>query len=240
MSCPVKTFVTDWVFYRADNIGIIFSLRTMRILLLVLFGIVVVATNAQSLRPPTNVNSCYPIGNNVYATKTVLSTELDQYPDYVQGACTKRCTALCVDFVSSQINATAGLCTCVGAPLKCGANAKLSSSKTSCTCKVGYKGDPVKGCTDLDECASTKTVCPVNQGCVNMVGSFMCVSCGSNALLVKNQCQCKVGFEGDAVKGCTDMNECVALPTKLSALPIKNAATRWDPSRAPRAVPIPL
>ncbi|XP_058568444.1 epidermal growth factor-like protein 6 isoform X3 [Neofelis nebulosa] len=52
-------------------------------------------------------------------------------------------------------------------------------------------------CTDIDECASGKAVCPYNRRCVNTFGSYYC--------------KCHVGFELKYVRGrydCVDTNEC--------------------------------
>uniref|UniRef100_A0A8C0S8L2 EGF like domain multiple 6 n=1 Tax=Canis lupus familiaris TaxID=9615 RepID=A0A8C0S8L2_CANLF len=52
-------------------------------------------------------------------------------------------------------------------------------------------------CIDVDECASSKAVCPYNRRCVNTFGSYYC--------------KCHVGFELKYVRGrydCVDINEC--------------------------------
>jgi Calcium-binding EGF domain len=98
---------------------------------------------------------------------------------------------------------------------KCGPNALLVKNK--CQCQAGYQGDTVQGCTDINECMSNKTVCLARQGCVNMVGSFSCVPCGANTIAVKNQCQCKAGYQGDAIQGCSDTNECASNATVCPA-----------------------
>ncbi|XP_053058054.1 epidermal growth factor-like protein 6 isoform X3 [Acinonyx jubatus] len=52
-------------------------------------------------------------------------------------------------------------------------------------------------CTDIDECASGKAVCPYHRRCVNTFGSYYC--------------KCHVGFELKYVRGrydCVDINEC--------------------------------
>jgi Calcium-binding EGF domain len=175
------------------------------LLLVALLG----ATNAQ-VRPPPKVNICYPIGNNVYSTASVLSAELDKYPGYVKGKCDRICTTLCSTFPSREVNA-AGQCICKGVPLKCGPNATPSNDKKSCKCLAGYKGDAVKGCVDVNECADAKsTICPANLACENTPGAFKCVTlvCGANSKAINGKCTCDLGFEGDATKGCTDINEC--------------------------------
>jgi Calcium-binding EGF domain len=98
---------------------------------------------------------------------------LDKYPGYVKGVCSKQCQTLCLDFPS--FTAAANQCRCNGPAFKCGPNAKVASTKQGCICKTGYKGNnPVKGCTDLDECALSKLVCATDQECRNTVGSFSC------------------------------------------------------------------
>jgi Calcium-binding EGF domain len=199
---------------------------------ILLFLVVLGAVSAQR---PAQVNICYPVGNSVYSSITVLSTELAKYPGYSKGQCKRQCKTICADFSSSQVNA-AGQCTCVGKPLNCGANAKLSSDKKRCVCKVGYNGDAVKGCVDIDECntrgmgycgelkvclntvgsftciyqCSNWSPCDRGQDCVDVPGGVQCVtrSCGANAAVVDGQCQCNIGYEGDATTGCTDINEC--------------------------------
>ncbi|XP_006835759.1 PREDICTED: epidermal growth factor-like protein 6 [Chrysochloris asiatica] len=52
-------------------------------------------------------------------------------------------------------------------------------------------------CTDIDECASGKAICPYNRRCVNTFGSYYC--------------KCHVGFELKYIHGrydCVDLNEC--------------------------------
>jgi Calcium-binding EGF domain len=168
---------------------------------------------------PIMVSICAPMGNQTYVSLTVASTELPKYPGYVKGTCAKNCPTLCTNFPS--FHATGTTCRCNGAAIKCGINAKASANnKQGCVCQIGYKGDAYKGCTDFDECAaaiaSNKTVCPVNQECRNTVGSFSCTTCGENMVAVKNKCQCKAGFQGDAIKGCTDINECL-VPSNVNA-----------------------
>ncbi|XP_055987262.1 epidermal growth factor-like protein 6 [Sorex fumeus] len=54
-----------------------------------------------------------------------------------------------------------------------------------------------RACTDIDECASGKSVCPYNRRCVNTFGSYYC--------------KCHIGFELKYISGrydCIDINEC--------------------------------
>ncbi|XP_012942941.1 hemicentin-1 [Aplysia californica] len=72
----------------------------------------------------------------------------------------------------------------------------------SCSCPVGFtlKSD-AKSCQDLDECVAGIASCSPNQDCLNIPGSFRCVS------------KCTQGFErhpdGDI---CVDINECESRP----------------------------
>ncbi|XP_050016510.1 epidermal growth factor-like protein 6 isoform X4 [Alexandromys fortis] len=61
-------------------------------------------------------------------------------------------------------------------------------------------------CLDIDECASSKAVCPSNRRCVNTFGSYYC--------------KCHIGFELKYVSrryDCVDINEC-ALNTHVCSL----------------------
>ncbi|XP_006892479.1 PREDICTED: epidermal growth factor-like protein 6 [Elephantulus edwardii] len=61
-------------------------------------------------------------------------------------------------------------------------------------------------CTDIDECASDKAVCPYNRRCVNTFGSYYC--------------KCHIGFELKYVHrryDCVDINEC-AVNTHMCSL----------------------
>ncbi|XP_067945057.1 fibrillin-1-like [Watersipora subatra] len=110
-----------------------------------------------------------------------------------------------------------------------------------CQCLVGYAGDGVLTCVDVDECQMN--VCGVvNATCTNLPGSFKCdcpegyLSAGkegcfdgrtpcpdkSNICSLDGQCSynvgtksfncsCKAGFKGDG-KTCHDINECTDKP----------------------------
>jgi hypothetical protein len=92
-----------------------------------------VVAHAKAQRP-TKVTICYPIAGSTstFATATVWSTDLPNYAGYTKGACAKNCKTLCAEFPSSIVNATTGLCSCIGTALKCGANAKISNDRKSC------------------------------------------------------------------------------------------------------------
>lgn len=45
-------------------------------------------------------------------------------------------------------------------------------------CEDGWIMDPANGgCIDVDECATTKHKCTLNQFCVNSDGSYKCIDC---------------------------------------------------------------
>ena len=56
----------------------------------------------------------------------------------------------------------------------CGANASCTDGNT-CVCDAGYEGNPINGCTDIDECANGSNPCGPNATCTNTAGSFDCL-----------------------------------------------------------------
>ncbi|CAG0881855.1 unnamed protein product [Darwinula stevensoni] len=75
---------------------------------------------------------------------------------------------------------------------RCGLNAKCTpSDPPRCMCRPGFTGDPLRGCADMNECA-TESPCAKGAVCINEVGGF--------------KCQCPPGTTGDAIThGCTGM-----------------------------------
>uniref|UniRef100_A0A1S4K5J7 EGF-like domain-containing protein n=2 Tax=Culex quinquefasciatus TaxID=7176 RepID=A0A1S4K5J7_CULQU len=59
--------------------------------------------------------------------------------------------------------------------------------------EFGYKGDPLTGCTDEDECANSP--CAYGAQCVNQKGGYKC-------------CVCPNGFIGNPYVQCKDIDEC--------------------------------
>ncbi|MBZ3870095.1 Epidermal growth factor-like protein 6 [Sciurus carolinensis] len=75
-----------------------------------------------------------------------------------------------------------------------------------CFCLSGHMLMPDATCANIDECASSKAVCPYNRRCVNTFGSYYC--------------KCHVGFELKYISGrydCIDVNEC-AMNTRMCSL----------------------
>lgn len=68
----------------------------------------------------------------------------------------------------------------------CGINAKCTpTDPPQCLCESGYKGDPLLGCTDTDECALAP--CAYGANCINEQRGYKCV--------------CPRGMTGDPYKG---------------------------------------
>ena len=70
-----------------------------------------------------------------------------------------------------------------------------------CDCAVGYSGDGVNNCDDIDECALDTNGCDRRSTCFNTPGSFYCT--------------CNAGYEPDSSAAtpanrpsCIDINEC--------------------------------
>ena len=84
----------------------------------------------------------------------------------------------------------------------CGANSFCTNLPGSfnCTCTRGYEGDPIAGCTDLNECTGNPNICGEFGTCSNTNGSY--------------GCQCAPGYRWDAPFGiCIDINECAVNAT---------------------------
>eukprot|EP00736_Rhodelphis_marinus_P008642 Rmarinus@m.15608 len=104
-----------------------------------------------------------------------------------------------------------------------------SLSAVECECMTGYSGDGHTACQDYDECLMDVSDCDSHATCTNTPGSFtcdcdsdyfgdgvVCTACGENASSAPGSaageaCECVDGYEGDAVEGCQDIDECVSL-----------------------------
>lgn len=61
------------------------------------------------------------------------------------------------------------------------------SDPPKCLCKPGYKGDPLHGCEDVDECKDNP--CALGSQCINEKGHYKCI--------------CPLGTNGDPYSvGC--------------------------------------
>lgn len=74
----------------------------------------------------------------------------------------------------------------------CGLNAQCTpSDPPKCLCVSGYKGDPLQGCVDVNECLDNP--CAKGAHCINGKGSY--------------KCTCPVGASGDPyTSGCKYIN----------------------------------
>ncbi|XP_026476042.1 adhesion G protein-coupled receptor E1-like [Ctenocephalides felis] len=64
-----------------------------------------------------------------------------------------------------------------------------------CVCPPGYNGDPMTGCTDINECQHNP--CGPNALCTDAPGSYICT--------------CLPDYTGDPRTGCVDIDECALL-----------------------------
>jgi Calcium-binding EGF domain len=146
----------------------------------------------------------FDVPGDTYQTVSVLRLfaffSLLFNPNDVRGTCGQVCKQICnhkpctADFVSPDD----ALCECFASgTYKCAANTFCGEKTDLCTCNAGYEGDPLTGCTDINECRND--VCGPNGACVNTPGSY--------------RCDCKPGFNDTSPKGgCVDINECIVAP----------------------------
>ncbi|XP_042050345.1 vacuolar-sorting receptor 3-like [Salvia splendens] len=68
-------------------------------------------------------------------------------------------------------------------------SACVDSADGKCTCPLGFKGDGVKNCEDVDECSEKKACqCPECR-CKNTWGSYEC-SCSADLLYIRDHDTC--------------------------------------------------
>ena len=63
----------------------------------------------------------------------------------------------------------------------------------------GFTGDPVQGCTDINECADLSQICGNNAICLNTIGSADCI--------------CPGGYQMNFENDCVDIDECTGINT---------------------------
>lgn len=100
-----------------------------------------------------------------------------------------------------------------------------------CECMVGFTGDGVSDCKDINECNTAGHRCHINARCVNSLGSYDCVckvgykgdgfvcnstciddrNCKDNAICNMDiqMCECEDGYDGPS-ENCTDIDECAS------------------------------
>lgn len=120
--------------------------------------------------------------------------------------------------------------------LACGANSVCAGATGArrCECASGFAGDPMMGCTDIDECTDAGRCPDASSRCVNTPGGYVCTcadgfqsvngvctnidECATHTDLCDAaadctdtspgyDCTCKKGYEGDG-RTCTDIDEC--------------------------------
>lgn len=127
----------------------------------------------------------------------------------------------------------------------CGVNTFCTNFPGSfnCTCLTGFEGDPVAGCSDIDECAANPNICGEFGTCVNTAGAYSCAcaagyqwdapfgicndineclttNCGANAICTNSpgsyKCSCSIGYFSTGeppAQPCNDIDECREIPT---------------------------
>ena len=67
-----------------------------------------------------------------------------------------------------------------------------SNGGYQCYCPIGYEGDPVVSCTDIDECSIDDPCDDQKEICVNTAGSYLCHCIGWFQLITFNDVQCNL------------------------------------------------
>ncbi|XP_013006059.1 pro-epidermal growth factor isoform X1 [Cavia porcellus] len=101
-------------------------------------------------------------------------------------------------------------------PAACGEHAQCVSEgdRAMCQCAEGFAGDG-KQCTDIDECAADRAVCPSpSSKCINTEGGYVC--------------SCAAGYRGDGLR-CLDSTSSISLGEDGSGL-VRNAQPGCPPS----------
>ncbi|KAJ8936985.1 hypothetical protein NQ314_012067 [Rhamnusium bicolor] len=125
----------------------------------------------------------------------------------------------------------------------CGYGAECTNRPGSyeCNCPLGYSGDPYNGlCSPAQKKCINDKECSQNERCVQP-GECVCPPpfftdpqddnkckspcerhpCGLNSKCTPTdppKCICEKGFQGDALQGCVDINECADVPCAYGAL----------------------
>uniref|UniRef100_H0XNP2 Hemicentin-2 n=1 Tax=Otolemur garnettii TaxID=30611 RepID=H0XNP2_OTOGA len=87
---------------------------------------------------------------------------------------------------------------CSGGPSPCSHSCLNAPGRFSCSCPAGFTlAWDDRNCRDVDECAGDAHLCREGQRCVNLLGSYRCIS------------DCGPGFRMAADRaGCEDVDEC--------------------------------
>jgi Calcium-binding EGF domain len=182
-----------------------------------------------------NPNSRQPLYQTV-KVRRLFAFWVDWFSFDKEGSCGDVCEDVCNHKACFQDYESADetLCECFpNAKSSCGDNTRCNTRSDNCECTPGYEGNPLAGCTDVDECKFSP--CGLNGQCVNSVGSYSCncnpgyqflngtcvdrnecrdgTPCGPNADCTNTvgsfACACIRGYTGaPPTTFCTDINEC--------------------------------
>lgn len=106
----------------------------------------------------------------------------------------------------------------------CGRQAECvgKNHQPTCSCALGFFGDPLEGC-QRKEC-DTDTECSEDKVCDRNMCKIACLvknECRENSICSsekhKNVCYCQPGYTGDPIKGCTEINWCKLSPCASGA-----------------------
>ncbi|KAG6432972.1 hypothetical protein SASPL_104568 [Salvia splendens] len=93
-----------------------------------------------------------------------------------------------------DLGAAKSVTVAAGTRPKMGSLSLLDSADGKCICPLGFKGDGVKNCEDVDECSEKKACqCP-ECSCKNTWGSYEC-SCSADLLYIRDHDICKRATE---------------------------------------------
>jgi len=172
----------------------------------------------------------------VFVARLKPSTVFQTFNAKTYFLCKKHISIVCHlrCFRHADINECANFQAGCLAPIDNGACVNTPGS-FNCACQLGYQGDGVTSCVDVDECADV-TACPAGELCNNTQGSFLCSCepgferksgvcedvdecatsapslCASPATCANTfgsyTCQCSAGYNRDDANGCVDIDEC--------------------------------
>lgn len=93
----------------------------------------------------------------------------------------------------------------------CGQNAKcVASDPPKCICETGYKGDPLQGCADIDECLDAP--CAYGAHCLNLKGTHKCI-CSRNMIGDPYKGGCILNSTATVRSECESDHDCASILT---------------------------